>query len=658
MAGKRRKVKPIVIIGVVAAGLLTAGGFAINTFIQAKKAAAAEAEANDFTLKPLTVDQLQGGKYYVKDGDTFYALPRGQFYSNVQNDTPIPKAANPTERGVMFGPDDEQIPTLYKDTQLVYKATDTPGANNASGQPTSTAPSEYILERFKDNGWSIGINGLKNDAGTGKYKTIISGSSVQKRSTLTRMKINPGSEVIIDKVGGVPITQDNISPMGSVIGLNRGQTYSVDAYNGTTYIGMDAIADTHMLSSYEVYSLKDYEMDPAGFLSVTVPDELWSGYYMVNGSGMFRYINRYKAEDSSDVDFNTAYYVGIDQNGNEVINPAKTGTKKASNTTQDNSNSSSGVTVNRTPTSTRELVWTSNFTIDNPQKVMNVQVTYSQPMAVVNGVLVTGGDEGTQIAGVEIPTAILTAPDGTIYDLETEAQNDKNAATNRLTTAIENPGTGTWIVTMKGMYARTFDVNAYFEGSSSNMVVKNGTQDAEMTVYLPEAVTNGIFVMTWDNKSHAGNFKVSQKSGEGLSRNIDLKLGNIDAPETIIYQTYGEVMFAVGNLPAGEYSIKISGEALGHVYFSFGDDNHPLSDATAAGIKMDTLAEQQKAAMIKQAEAFEENLSDDTVSEDEKAEIKAQFDERFQVTGSNDVDAAQQAAKDKTGMTDESAATQ
>ena len=649
MANKR-KIKPIVIIGGVAVILLAAAGFGVSTFLKMKKEAAEEAAANDFTLKPLTVEQLEGGHYYVKDGDVFYALPTGTFYSKVQGDTAIPKAANPTERATTFGPDDELIPTLFKDSQLVYKA-NTSGSDN--GMAAST-PAEYILERFKDNGWSIGIAGFKNDAGSGKYKTIIDGDSIHPRSSIRRLKVSQGSEVILDKVGGVPITQDNISPMGSVIGLNRGQTYSVDAYAGTTYIGMDAVADTHMLSSYEVYSLKDYSMDPAGYLSITIPDELWSGYYMVNGAGLFRYINKYKAENTTNVDFNTPYYTGIDQNGNQVTNPASTGKKASDEQSANTGNtgtdmSSPNINTNYTPTSTRELVWTSNFTIDNPQKVMNVQVTYSNPMAVVNGILVTGGDDGTQIAGVEQPTAILTAPDGTIYDLENEStgSSSSNAPANRLVADIENPGTGTWIVTMKGMYARTFDVNAYFEGSSTNMVVKDGNQDVDMTVYLQEPITNGIFVMTWDNKEHAGNFKLSQKIGKGLSRNVDLKLGNTSAPETVIYQTYGEVMFAVGDLPAGEYSIKISGESLGHVYFSYGDDNHPLNDATLAGVKLDNLAIQQQAAMAKQAEAHAEDIEENGEVTEEETGIPSQdmTDPRFQVAGSRDIGEAQEAAK-------------
>jgi uncharacterized C2H2 Zn-finger protein len=71
-----------------------------------------------YELTPLTADQLEQGKIYVKDGDKFFECPMGTSTFSVEDDSYVDEVDE--SRVIMFGKDDALIPTLYEDQQLVY----------------------------------------------------------------------------------------------------------------------------------------------------------------------------------------------------------------------------------------------------------------------------------------------------------------------------------------------------------------------------------------------------------------------------------------------------------------------------------------------------------------------------------------------------------
>ena len=103
-------------------------------------------------MTAVTVNDLKSGCYYVKNGRDFYELPtEGMNFDPTkpaETTTALPNGIirKDTSRILDFVYKDNTIPTLYKNDQLVFKA-------------SGNVPS-FTWERFNDQGYSIGIYGL------------------------------------------------------------------------------------------------------------------------------------------------------------------------------------------------------------------------------------------------------------------------------------------------------------------------------------------------------------------------------------------------------------------------------------------------------------------------------------------------------------------
>lgn len=432
--GLKVRKEALVIGGAVIAVIV--GAAVLKSAIKSKRAAA---EAVDrYTLKAYTFDTIPDG-YYVKTAEGYYPLPMGRPILASSNDPIIAKAANPEGRLVAFGQDDALIPTLYKDDELIYKASGTAAAtkkkskSSDASDATSTSPTSFVFERYRDEGYTIGLSGLYTTESGNRYKTTISSATVYPGSSVTNLSFNTGDEVIVDKVGNVSITEENVSVGGTVTGLEKGQTYNVEAYCGTAYIGGDVVADTHVFTSYELYNVTNFAMSREGYMQVEIPSFMWSGYYYINGSGLVRYINHNRAEGDAGVDFNTAYFLGKDDNGDPLTNPAdgviqETESKNAAD----------------------NMRWT--WTVDVPEGKSNlsIKVRVSEAMDISNGKV----EETTKQEGNKTPGGILTDPSGQTYTLSSSSADGLTLETN-----VSSPTAGKWTVKMHGMYKRTFDVD-------------------------------------------------------------------------------------------------------------------------------------------------------------------------------------------------------
>lgn len=496
---------PGLIIGIVAiTGVVIGGAVAIKWKLKAPKEESQVQEVHQ--LKAYTINEISGGNYYVKDGDAYYLPARGILYSSNKNDNIIAKAADPEHRIAMFGDDDIEIPTMYSDSLLIYKAED-----------GGAIPQETVLERYKDEGYSIGVRGLSMQ--NGKCHTIVSSVTFYPQSSALAITAPNDTDLIIDKIDGVSVTEQQLSTAGTILGLTQNNTYTVDAYSGTTYIGGDIVADTHMMSSMERFTIEEYSMDPSNFAILSFPKDLWSGYYYVNGVGMIKYINHPKSM-GDDVDtYNEQYYV-TDEHGNITTNPANTILNEESE---------------------KEDVWNYRFPVDEGKPYLSVKVTCTGKTSDIKGT--------------------LFAPDGKRTTLSQEAESQV------LTGSIENPSSGAWTLSMTGLRDKVFDISVAYTEISDNApvstVIKDSSDPVQATVVLGKALNDASVTFRWENSEYAGSFKLEGPDGTVYGNNVD--------PSSVTKEIYGEVKIHTGYLPDGKYKFTADGKALGHIYITYED---------------------------------------------------------------------------------------
>ena len=87
------------------------------------------------------------------------------------------------------------------------------------------------------------------------------------------------------------MNKDTVSDGGTVIKLKKDKTYTCEFYTGTFYQDFNLQANIHSFGSFERFVSYDYEFMHSNFIAVKIPDYFVSGYYFVNGVGLFRYVS-------------------------------------------------------------------------------------------------------------------------------------------------------------------------------------------------------------------------------------------------------------------------------------------------------------------------------------------------------------------------------
>lgn len=242
----------------------------------------------------------------------------------------------------MLAENDNKIPTLYKGDALIYYS-------------DTEIPSAYSFERFYDLGYSIGIYGLDEIVkGSGNYSLnsedkigVKAGSSCE---FLTKTLKQSDTVVSLDTIGGQKILPENVSTSGTIKGLLAGSQYDATFYLGTTRYLKKVTCDTRIFSSMEekVFNSYSYEFIGNGVIKVNIPDYFKSGYYIINGIGMFRYVadeNFDSSKDDNSTYFNDPIIVK-DDDGKTIYDPTE-GIKATSSKTNNTDiiNASGSATV-------------------------------------------------------------------------------------------------------------------------------------------------------------------------------------------------------------------------------------------------------------------------------------------------------------------------
>lgn len=239
--------------------------------------------------------------YVLKEDGTYHRLYIGE--TSYKKNSGFP--TNPSSKRVAwFGKDYERIPTMYKGECIAYRS--------------STEFSEqFNIERYEDIGYTIGICNM-SESSTGRFKFSTKPDDMQidiDASTGILYQLGPHTATI-ERIGEVDLRTGNISRAGTVVGLERGKTYTTDVYIGTDVNRYSFIADVRAMVSMELYGISDYTYMQGKTVTFSFPEWYNSGYYCVNGFGIVRYIasNR-EFTESMDMNIPNSEF-STDQSGN------------------------------------------------------------------------------------------------------------------------------------------------------------------------------------------------------------------------------------------------------------------------------------------------------------------------------------------------------
>ena len=217
---------------------------------------------------------------------------------------------------------DDKIPTVTSNDRLIYVS-------------KTEVPESITFERFADYGYTIGISNMIADAGGHYYlEYAISDEEDYKyyidmesdASQLTELEVV--TKLYLDKVGKTKVNEESVSAGGTVLGLIKDKQYVCEFYTGTYYQDFLLTANIHSFGSMEKFVSYNYEFMHSTFIVIEIPEYFKSGYYFVNGVGLFRYvadsdIETYNGEAYDEaIDWNDPIII-YDENGEVIYDPSQ-----------------------------------------------------------------------------------------------------------------------------------------------------------------------------------------------------------------------------------------------------------------------------------------------------------------------------------------------
>lgn len=233
-------------------------------------------------------EEIPDGSYYVKKANGEYH--RAYIGETTFRMDVIPYSADPT-RICWFGKDFDRIPTVQKGEEIVYRS-------------TSEFTPSFLVERFADLGYTIGISGLiPTQDGRYVFSTDASDKKIDIDTSANVIYQLGAHNATIEKIGGAQLRSGNISSGGTIVGLEQGRNYKLDLYIGTEVQQYTLTADVRAMSSMQIFKLTDFEYIGSNVIVIRLPENLESGYYLLGNFGMIRYIDSDK-EFAEDMDMN------------------------------------------------------------------------------------------------------------------------------------------------------------------------------------------------------------------------------------------------------------------------------------------------------------------------------------------------------------------
>ncbi len=426
-----------------------------------------ETQTDPFALVALKDSQLADDVYYVKNGTRFFQIYMPG-YGNASNGTAVLNES----RVFLTMKDDSLIPTYYQDELIAL-------------QSESTALEEINLERYCEVGYSIGcFSGTVTPDGFLMFdptQTLVGGSALGSAIGNTEAK-----EARIASIDGKTLSSEQINTKAGVItGLEQGKTYKVGYYVGTKYYEKNIVADCKVYEAYEMfYYGSDYISDtPNGYMGISMPEELKSGFYNINGSGLFKYYDYTKGTyDDAETDMNESYY---------------------------------------TDEKSKIEAYSRQYSVSVPKRVKDFKVTVELESVE------------TQYADDAI-SGIVFAPDGT------QMQMDFDSEEKELSIALAEGMAGDWTV---NVIPKTLQVK---EVKVDNDKIAEETTCEETTFTLPEGRENVEFYAEYTSyKTNVADCTVFGTILDESGKTYEMQLGvdETDRDNPIYYLTY-EVPYA------------------------------------------------------------------------------------------------------------------
>lgn len=339
------------------------------------------------TEDSIDTSNLKSGNFYIyHNGETYSPYFGAATFDKDQIKTSVSK-----EDVMWFKEDFSKIPTMYQGDRLIYYSKD-------------DFKEEFTYERFKDLGYSVGLCGIKV-LNSGRYSI-----STDKKDNCTYpngdtdallLLNNSNKYVILESLGNTKLRTVNneetgenytyLSNYGTITGLTKGEKYAAKVYAGTVEHDYTFTADVEILGAMEIYKTSNYDFIKQYVAEIEFPEWFNSGYYMINGCGIFRYINGTTADNTTN--YNVA---NVDPDADISITPIDQQYE-----TQ---------TAEAAPTGDADGGQKATFSIDGAGDfTVNVIVTRAQ------------GEENTQY---EKPLGYLETPDGQYYQFDNTESDD------------------------------------------------------------------------------------------------------------------------------------------------------------------------------------------------------------------------------------------
>ena len=240
-------------------------------------------------LERLGKKELEDGKYYIKDGTSFYAP-----YLATQTFSSSYTASDDNRVIWMLEEEENLIPTLYEGDTIVFAT-------------SKAVPETVEVERFKDMGYTIGLMGLEEKTSgqivqytTDAKKTLLGTDIYNSLLNVEAMSIT------VAEIDGKAVRNKNFTYGGIVSGLEKNKTYLFGLYVGSYYNEMEIKADARTFVSDSLVTLDKIELTKNGYYSIKPSEDMESGYYYLKDYGIFRYIKLDKrtALLSKDINYN------------------------------------------------------------------------------------------------------------------------------------------------------------------------------------------------------------------------------------------------------------------------------------------------------------------------------------------------------------------